>query len=79
MPVVLEKPAKGQRDDVRTALEYWASRNPRYIEPPEVEPTTGGPGLRVFESLTKRFANKDDDDGTVHFGPGLKFNSKGVA
>lgn len=75
-PVVLEKPAKGQRDDIRVCLEYYASRNPQWIEPPRITKDLGGMGLRAFKALEKRFERRDPDEGVVHFGPGPK---KGTA
>lgn len=69
----MDKPAKGQVDDLRRCLEYWGSRSPRYVEPPKVSKDIGGPGLREFEAIEKRFGpSKSPDDGVVHLGPGLK-------
>lgn len=70
--IVLEKPASGQRDDVRDTLEYWASRNPTYVQPKPQMELVGGPGLKALENIRRMFPQDDPDDGVVRFGPGKK-------
>lgn len=67
--VVVEKPASGQKDDLRAALEYWASRYPKYVEPPEVHVAAGGPGMRAYNKIQEMFGRKKPE-GRVYCGPG---------
>lgn len=68
-PQILDMPAKGQLDDLRDCLEYWASRAPRYVEPVGTSEAIGGPGLREFEAIQKKYSKHDPDEGRAHFGP----------
>lgn len=70
--IVLDMPARGQKDDVRNCLEYWASRAPKYVMPPAVTKDVGGPGLLAFQFIQKRFEKTDPEDQVVHLGPGPK-------
>lgn len=64
--LVGDKPARGQKDDLVNCLEYWASREPIYVEPPE----GGQPLTLVQRALLKWKAKFKEPQGDVHIGPG---------
>jgi hypothetical protein len=68
--IVLEKAAKGQRDDVRHTLEYWISRDPDYAMPSQINLNLGGPGMAAFQRIQKDFGGKKRPENTVYVGPG---------
>lgn len=68
--IVLDKPAKGQKDDLRNCLEYWLSRRPTYVEPPRADVNLGGPGMKAYEFIRGLFSHDDDRQKVVHVGPG---------
>lgn len=66
-----EKPAPGQKQDLRVCVEYWASRYPTYVVPPRTTPETGGPGMAKLRSIRKRFGSKKRrESAVVYAGPG---------
>jgi hypothetical protein len=71
--IVLDMPAKGQQDDLRNCLEYWASRSPRYVEPPRIINTKDNASFIAYQNIEKLYGDRGTgDDGRVHFGPGVK-------
>lgn len=64
-----DKEAKGQRDDIRVCLEYWASRNPTFIPPSQME--SGTNVLEQFNDWKSGFFGRNQPDRkSAHFGPG---------
>jgi hypothetical protein len=63
-------PAKGQQIDCAVALEYWASRNPRYILPEQVAEGEQD-AQAVWAQFKKLFlkGKKKESDNTVIMGP----------
>lgn len=65
------KPAKGQRIDAAVALEYFASRMPKYV-PPRVVDKEAETMQTLWEKMKKMYFNKGkstDDSETVVMGP----------
>lgn len=67
--IVLDKPASGQKDDLRVGLEYWGSRYPTYVAPPDAPKFDGGPGMQAYKKIQAMFA-KEPERERVHCGPG---------
>jgi hypothetical protein len=68
--IVLEKPAKGQKDDLRNCLEYWLSRGPTWVEPQETAIDRDGPIAGVMDRIKALFPNRTPVSTGVHCGPG---------
>lgn len=58
---VADKPARGQKDDMRVALEYWLSRNPIYVDPPEGS-MVDSPAYAYWKKLSARKAARSSDE-----------------
>lgn len=66
--IIQDKPAKGQKDDLRRTLEYWCSRSPQYVPVTRFEPEMTR-GERVWRDLQAR-GKKHREPGTINIGPG---------
>jgi hypothetical protein len=67
----LEEPAEHQQDDLRVTVEYWLSRHPTWIEPPESIDRSKEPGLRAWEQWIKEQderLGKSRTDGSIPIG-----------
>lgn len=68
--VVLDEEEKRERNDCRVNLEYWASRNPKYV--PIQHKTQAAPWVRGMENkLDSLFGKAKSQETRCHFGPGL--------
>lgn len=66
--VITDKPASGQKHDLSDCLEYWASRSPQYVKPPEIK-STASPAYRYFmEKRQKRESGESHQP--IHIGAG---------
>ena len=68
--LVSERPAKGQADDLRVSLEYWASRQPTYVSPPEQHLDRSPAYKYLLEMRARRAAREEQNPSVVHCGPG---------
>ena len=68
--LVSERPAKGQVDDLRVCLEYWASRQPAYVSPPEQHLDRSPAYKYLLELRARRAAREELNPHAVHCGPG---------
>jgi hypothetical protein len=67
----LEEPAEHQQDDLRVCCEYWISRHPTWIEPPDSVDRAKEPGLRAWEKWLKEQDEKygkSRTDGSIPIG-----------
>jgi hypothetical protein len=70
---ISEKPAPGQKDDLRVCLEYWISRNPRYIHPPIAEQVTSDAHRYYLEKKRRKQQKQPAEEKTVNCGPGKAY------
>lgn len=67
--VVLDEEEKRERNDLRVALEYWASRKPTYVP---IAQHTADPMLRrQRRKIDELFGKSVEEGARCHFGPGL--------
>lgn len=67
---VEEKEARNQFNDVRVALEYWASRNPQYELQREIQRKVDTPYDVYKKWVRDRFGGPNPSP-TINFGPGV--------
>lgn len=67
--VVLDEAEKRERNDLRECLEYWASRNPKYVDINQYIPKSTE--SRKREKLRQLFNQPASESRRAHFGPGL--------
>lgn len=63
------KPAPRQKIDLAVCLEYWASRDPEYIPPPQAYSLGQSPMERVYQSLIGRNKKKKKQSESILLGP----------
>lgn len=57
----LEEPADKQVDDLRVCVEYWLSRQPTYVKPPESASAIVDPGTRAWRERMEAFGSRRQD------------------